>query len=281
MHLSAIYRYPVKSLGGEALAVGELEVRGLRDDRRWMFVDRDGQFITQRTCRRLARYRARTVGEQGLSIEYAADGGPVCTIERARPQAAPAIDVTLWDDRFAATEVPVANLRELTYELGIPGARLVYMNRAARRPVDPRYARSGEEVSFADGYPYLLVTDASLERASLRFGESLDVLRFRPNLVLAGVAEPFEEYAWDELRIGRNAFYAPKPCARCNVVTHEPRTGEVNTNVLRTLATFPRRADRKVLFGVNACWRSGSGELKVGDELTVTSTLPDGELSGK
>ena len=269
MHLAAIFRYPVKSLGGERLDVAAPLARGLRDDRRWMFVDADGTFISQRSQRRLARYRAAVAGDRGLTFSRVGDGAAVAHVPEARPEGPPDREVTVWDDTFAAATVDFAGIDALTEELGIPGAQLVYMNDAIHRPVDSRYARTPAEVSFADGYPYLLTTDASLRALSRQFGADLDVRRFRPNLVVAGVDEPFAEDAWVDVRIGRCDFYNAKPCARCGIITHDPDTGDVDRGVQRALSRIRRSPEGKVLFGINCCLAGGVGELRVGDEVTV------------
>ena len=273
MHLAALYRYPVKSLGGERLDAAAPLARGLRDDRRWMFVDPDGTFISQRSQRRLARYRAAVAGARGLTFARVADGAVVAHVAEARPEGPPDREVTVWDDTLTAATVACAGLDALTEELGIPGAQLVYMNGATHRPVDPRYARrpAEEEVSFADGYPYLLTTDASLRALSAQFGADLDVRRFRPNLIVAGVEEPFAEDAWADVRIAARDFYNAKPCARCGVITHHPDTGEVDRGVQRALVRLRRTPEGKVLFGINCCLAGGVGELRVGDEVVVVN----------
>lgn len=273
MHLAALYRYPVKSLGGESLASATSLIRGLRDDRRWMFVDAGGTFISQRSQRRLARYRAAVEGDRGLAVYRVADGTRVALVPEARPAHTPDREVTVWDDTFRAATVTWPGLAALTSELGVAGAHLVYMNDDTHRPVDERYARAAEEVSFADGYPYLLTTDASLRALAGRFGSSLDVRRFRPNLVIAGVDEPFAEDGWVDVRVGDQRFYNAKPCARCGVITHDPDTGAVDRGVQRTLAAMRRTVTGKSLFGINCCLATGpGGALRVGDPVSITTS---------
>ena len=268
MHLIHLYRYPVKSLGGERLDAATPEERGLRDDRRWMFVDREGTFLSQRSQRRLAQYRAAVEGEHGLAFTRFADGARVGWVPQARPADAPTISVEVWGHRFAAAEVRDDSIAGLTAELGIPGARLVYRSDETRRAADPAHARHGEEVSFADGFPYLLVTDASLRALGERYGDDLDLRRFRPNLVVGGVDEAFAEDGWAGLRVGGDAFYNAKPCARCGVITHDPDTGDVDRGVQRALSAIRRGPGGELLFGINCCWAGGRGALRVGDAVT-------------
>lgn len=277
MHLAALYRYPVKSLNGHRLDRAVAEDRGLRDDRRWMFVDPDGTFISQRTQRALAGYRATVTAEGGLAFTRVADGADVAYLSAPRPSGAPDTPVDVWGTRFDACRVRDPGLPDLTAELGIPGARLVYMSDDVRRPVDPRYARrASEEVSFADGYPYLVVTAESLAALEAKYaadgasgGAGLDVRRFRPNLVVAGAPEAFAEDEWADLVVSGQRFYNAKPCARCGVITHDPDTGAVDRGVQRALASMRRAPGGKVLFGVNCCLVGEGGELRVGDAVEV------------
>ncbi len=263
----ALYRYPVKSLGGEALSEAYPGGRGLTDDRRWMLVDAGGRFISQRNYPPLAKFRAELVGEDGLRILRIADEAVIADVPHARPATAPTTPVTVWDDTFYASLVSTDE--ELGRRLGVPGARLVYMNAQSSRPVDARYARAGETVSFADGYPYLIATTGSLTDLSARHGDALDVRRFRPNIVVE-TDRPFAEDAWESLKIGEHRFTVPKPCARCIMITHAPETGERDLSVLAHLASY-RKRENKVLFGVNALWSGGSGLLKVGDPVRLLS----------
>ncbi|MGB3798659.1 MAG: MOSC N-terminal beta barrel domain-containing protein, partial [Lewinella sp.] len=150
MRVSALYRYPVKSLGGERLPEIVAAERGFGDDRRWMLVDTSGQFISQRQHHHLTTISASIAGPSGLRLERIGESAGGITVAEARPDAEPDITVTVWDDTFPACLVAAPGLPEL---VGIPDVQLVYMNERVHRPVDPRYA-PGEEVSFADGYPY-------------------------------------------------------------------------------------------------------------------------------
>ena len=275
MHVHALYRYPVKGLNGQSLPALHPAPRGFRDDRRWMFVDATGHFYSQRGNRQLARFRAEVMGEEGLRFVRVADGAVVGEVAAARPTAPPDAGVTVWDDRFGATVVPLPDAR-LTAALGLPpDTRLVYMAADSHRPVDPRYAtRPDEEVSFADGYPYLFTTRASLAALAARLGrDDLDERRFRPNVVLADTGAPFAEDHWRALRIGAHDFALVKPCARCTVITHDPDTGAADPTVLRTLTDF-RRVGNKVLFGMNAVWRGGHATpLRVGHRVTAQEAI--------
>lgn len=270
MHISALYRYPVKSLGGQSFDALALKERGFEDDRRWMFVEpSNGLFISCRAVPKMLQIRAE-VHQDDLHFIRIADGETVAVIEDARRQnGSSAIlvkrkRVTVWDDSLSAKQVEDACLPTLTETLGIPGAQLVYMDEAAQRPVDPRYAKPSEEVSFADGYPYLVVNEASNRDLAKRMNlDHLDIRRFRPNIVVDGAAA-WAEDDWQSLSIGEATFRLPKPCARCIMVSRAPETGERSQNVLGALAEF-RKQGNKVLFGMNALCDTPELVLQVGE----------------
>ncbi|WP_116105755.1 MOSC domain-containing protein [Lewinella sp. IMCC34191] len=263
MHVSALYRYPVKSLGGERLTEIMAAERGFKDDRRWMLVDTIGQFISQRKHPHLTKLSASLAGERGLRIHHSDDPSTGLTLSDARPAGAGDVTVTVWDDTFSACLVSAPGLSDL---VGIPDVRLVYMNDRVSRPVDPRYA-AGEEVSFADGYPYLITTTASFRSLSERLGQEVDVLRFRPNIVI-DTSEAFAEDRWSRIRIGQLRFRLPKPCARCIMVTVNPGEGGKDLTVLSTLAAY-RKQGNKTYFGMNAILEDGPGFLRVNDPVEV------------
>ncbi len=265
MKVSALYRYPVKSLGGEQISTAIAAERGFNDDRRWMLVDGTGRFISQRQHEHLARIKAEVVGATGLRIFSVADDSRSLYLTDARPSGEPTRTVTVWDDTFMACEVDAAGLEAV---IGIQDARLVFMNEEVSRPVDTRYARNEETVSFADGYPYLILSTGSLRSLSDRLGRDVEMLRFRPNIVIQ-CDHPFAEDGWQAVRIGRQAFYLAKPCARCVMVTLEPGTGHKDLTVLSELARY-RQEGHKVLFGMNALALPPHGRsISVGDEVAL------------
>jgi len=265
MKVSKLYRYPVKSLGGQAVESLQPEIRGFKDDRRWCFVDQRDNFMGQRRFASLTHFRAEIHGDElrFVRIEDNALVGAVAGARVGQKSSA----VTVWDDTFSATRIEDDGLAAITETLGIPGARLLYMGEDDRRPVDPRYAKANEEVSFADGYPYLITTTGSLADLSARVGETLDERRFRSNIVI-DYDVPFAEDEWKVLTIGKHGFRLPKPCARCIMVTQHPDTGDRNPRILAELAAY-RKEGRKVMFGMNACWEGGEGVLFTGDKVLL------------
>jgi len=140
------------------------------------------------------------------------------------------------------------------------------MPESTERKADPRYAQHNENVSFADGFPYLVISQASLDDLNSRLAEPIEMRRFRPNFVISGT-EAFAEDQWKHIAIGDSRFEVVKPCARCVLTTIDPETAEKGPEPLKTLATY-RRNGNKILFGQNVTAQH-FGELKVGDPVTI------------
>ncbi|GMV29500.1 MAG: molybdenum cofactor biosynthesis protein [Rhodanobacteraceae bacterium] len=265
LHLSALYVYPLKSCAALALTSAQVEHRGLAGDRRWLVVDAKGMFVTGRLFARMPLIRATPLG-QGLRLE--APGMPA--LEVAAPAAgAVRRSVTIWR---SSVEAPVADAAAGDWLSRYLGAELslVHMDDAAHRSVNPEYGQPGDEVSFADGYPQLLISAAALDALNARLDTPVDMLNFRPNLVVAGTT-PHAEDDWKRIRIGTVDFDIVKPCTRCIFTTVDPQRGERSTDgePLKTLTTY-RRTPKGVTFGQNLIPR-GSGTVAVGDAVEVLS----------
>jgi len=146
-------------------------------------------------------------------------------------------------------------------------SQLVYMPDDVVRPVDPTYGVSTDRVSFADGFPFLLISQESLDDLNRRLAVPLPMNRFRPNLVVSGCA-PFAEDGWPGFAAGGVEFRVVKPCARCVITTTDQATGERGREPLRTLATY-RNVGGKVMFGQNVIHR-GTGSLELGNRVELT-----------
>ena len=266
MRLSALGLYPLKSGRGLSLQVATAEPAGLRHDRRWMIVDAAGRFVSQREDPRLGRI-VPTIDDDALRLS--APGARDLSVP-LRPATGPPRHVTIWEDEVEARGCGDDADAWVEEVLGA-GHRLVVLADATARPVDPDHGRAGDAVSFADGFPYLLTTTASLDDLNRRAGTALTMARFRPNLVIEGAA-PFEEDRWRRIRVGDVVFRVVKPCARCVVTTLDPDTLEAGPEPLRTLARF-RAADGKVHFGQNLL-PDGGGTLRVGDPVEVLEGGP-------
>jgi hypothetical protein len=257
MRLAGLVVYPLKSAAGIPLTQAEVTRTGLRHDRRWMVVDATGRFVSQREDPRLGRI-APSLDEERLRLEV--PGAPPLELPPA-PADGEAVTVRIWSDEVEARSCGAKADAWIEALLGY-GHQLVALVDDDARPVDPAYARDDDRVSFADGYPFLLTTSASLDELNRRVGTSLEMERFRPNLIV-GDAEPFAEDGWSALRIGELSFRVVKPCVRCVVTTLDPATGEAGEEPLRTLATF-RKTEKGVTFGQNLLV-DGLGVLRVGD----------------
>jgi uncharacterized protein YcbX len=263
MHLSAIHVYPIKSCAALSPVQCEVEARGLAQDRRWMIVDPDGRFVTGRQLPRTVLIRAQPV-PGGLRLDAA--GQP--TLDVALPTStASRRAVTVWKDELTAADAGDDAAAWLSAMLERP-VRLVHMDAAAARPVDPARARAGDEVSFADGYPLLLISQAALDGLNARLAMPLPMLRFRPNLVIQGSA-PHAEDEWGRIRIGAIEFEGVKPCVRCVFTTVDPERGTFDPRgePLRTLKTY-RRGPKGITFGLNLIART-RGTLRVGEAIEI------------
>ncbi|MGX5856636.1 MOSC domain-containing protein [Dyadobacter jiangsuensis] len=261
--LSEIWVYPVKSLGGIRLTKALTEERGLRYDRRWMIIDEENVFITQRTHLKMALIDV-ALEEGGLKIYLRADPADFVLVPY-QPVTALPVTVQVWDDTAEALTVSDEADAWLTRQLDMK-LRLVVMPDSTERKADPRYARHNENVSFADGFPYLVISQASLDDLNGRLAEPIEMRRFRPNFVISGT-EPFAEDQWKHITIGDLRFEVVKPCARCVLTTINPETAEKGAEPLKTLASY-RRNGNKILFGQNVTAQD-FGELNIGDQVLV------------
>lgn len=258
-NLSGIYIYPIKSLAGISLAEAELTPRGLKYDRRWLLVDSDNKFLTQRTLPQLSLIQIALLNEGLLCSFPGADNHIVPYI----PTHPDPVSVQIWEDVIPALYVSDESDRWFSHILGFD-CRLVYMPDASHRQIDLQYASPGDYVSFADAYPYLILGHATLDELNKRLTSPVPMNRFRPNLVFQG-GTPFEEDTWRSIRIGEATFSLVKPCARCVVITIDQETGEKGTEPLTTLSTF-RKQGNKVLFGQNALCLDGN-IVRLGDPI--------------
>jgi hypothetical protein len=259
--VSALTIYPVKSLGGVALQSVHLDRFGFAGDRRWMVVNEDRRFLSQREFAAMALIAAELT-ESGLRL---ASGEQSLLVPR--PQAsAPRLRVQIWEDSVVALDAGGEAAEWLSERLGGP-CKLVYMAEDVHRYVDGIYAHEGETVSFADGFPVLLISQASLDDLNSRLDTPVPMNRFRPNLVVQG-CEAFAEDNWRRIRIGSTEFTVAKACSRCAVPSIDQATATKNSEVLQVLAGYRRADDRQVYFGQNLVY-SGSGELSVGDTLEI------------
>lgn len=272
LRLTDIWRYPVKSCRGQRLAEALIEPWGLAGDRRWMVVDGDGRFVTAREHPRLVLVTP-TLGD-GV-IRLAAPGMPDLVVAVPDPGDTGLAPVRVWSSELDAAMASDEAGTWLGKVVGMD-VRLVYLDDPTRRATNPDYSQDGDVVSFADGYPLLLASEASLDRLNGWIADGkhaaegpLPMTRFRPSVVVAGAAA-FAEDGWRLVRIGDVTFRVAKPCGRCVFTTVDPDTAVKGKEPLATLARH-RRWDGNVWFGVNLipdAPREG-GVLHVGDPVQI------------
>ncbi len=266
MEVTRINIYPIKSTAPIALSESDVAPRGLPWDRRWMLVDEQCRFITARRYPALVRVRTSI---QGDSLSVCADGRPEIRLPLVAGHLE-AATVSIWDDVCAAVFACSEADAWFSDYLGL-NCRLVQMTDEQVRPVGSDYGRAGDEVSFADRFPLLLLSEASLDDLNGRLDSPVSPIRFRPNLVVDG-SQPFDEDYWKLLRIGEVEFEGAKNSDRCILTTVDPDTGIRNPDKepLRTLSSYRRRPEGGVFFGQNLIPRT-SGRIRVGDALEIVS----------
>lgn len=264
-YLSELWIYPLKSGRGIRLEQSEITPMGLAHDRRWMLVDATGRFLSQRQCPLMAKIEVSLAAH---SLDFGFEGHRL-TLPLPPYAQPPELEVSVWESHVLAQ--PISALADSWFSARLERpCRLVYMPDSTFRPTSPDYA-PGQQVGFADGFPFLLCNQDSLDDLNARLtakGEaSIGIDRFRPNLVVSG-AGAFAEDEWRELRIGELGFRRVKPCERCVIVTTDQRSGVVGKEPLRTLASY-RRLNGKVIFGENLICHSKQGQLRVGSPVSL------------
>lgn len=279
MEISEINIYPIKGLGGVSLNESIVEKRGLKFDRRWLLVDENNKFLTQREFPKMAVISIE-ISENGLQI----------SVEKFENLFVPfeaegnAEKVQIWQSVCEA--IPFKNgINEWFSGVLQTNCRLVFMPDGSERKINPKFLVNDEIVSFADGYPFLVIGENSLGDLNLRLENHLPMNRFRPNFVVKE-SEAFAEDNWQKIKIGETVFRSTKPCARCVVTTIEQSKGNFNgKEPLKTLATyrmakqvFPNSlvdldlSANSVLFGQNLVAENFGEEIKVGDKVEVLET---------
>ncbi|MEU9287192.1 MOSC N-terminal beta barrel domain-containing protein [Streptomyces sp. NPDC048275] len=267
--LHSIHVHPVKAFRGQSPREAVVEPWGLAGDRRWVLIDDGGKVVTQRQQARLALAVAELL--PGGGVRLSAPGREPVTVPVPEPIGTTTLDV--FGDKVEGILAGGTAHAWCSDYLGAQ-VRLVHMDDpATRRPVNPSYARPGETVSFADGYPLLLTTLASLDALNSWIAQGdrahegpLPMNRFRPNVVVAGTAA-WAEDDWTRIAIGEVSFRVAKMCGRCVVTTTDQGTAERGKEPLHTLGRH-RRFGSKLVFGQNLVPQS-PGTVRIGDPVTV------------
>ena len=265
--LGSIHIYPLKSCAPLPLGQALVETRGLARDRRWMIVDADDRFLTGREQPRLTLIRAIP---DGAGVQLDAPGMPRLRLDPP-PHGGERIDSEVWGAPVRPLLGDTTAQVWISTFLGAPH-RFVHMDDACVRPLkakyEGKYGIDSDEVSFADGFPLLLISQAALDALNERLAVPVPILRFRPNLVVTNTA-PHAEDSWKRIRVGEVEFEVAKPCVRCVFTTVDFERGAFDPSgePLRTLIRY-RRSGTGVTFGQNLIPRS-HGTVRVGDAVEV------------
>lgn len=288
MRLSQINIYPIKSLKGISLDSSVVEERGLRYDRRWMLTTPDGMFFTQREFPKMAIISVAVTGN-GLHVTSDTAGETNVPFE---PDKGERTTVMIWQSVCDGL-IYNGEVSEWFSDAIGTDCRLVYMPDDSRRSVNPRFNKNDNVVSFADGYPLMALSEASLAALNERIARQdadediqvpLPMNRFRPNIVVTD-CDAFSEDKWRQIRIGDAVFRSTKPCERCVITTVDQATGEITgKEPLKTLASYRSAKNvmldryeslgvgaNAVLFGQNLIAESFGATICVGDEIEITS----------
>ncbi|MBD1558771.1 MOSC domain-containing protein [Vibrio sp. S9_S30] len=267
-YLSQINIFPVKSIGGIRLSKAWVEKQGLTFDRRFMVATMDGAMVTARKYPNMVKVHA-VLQSDGLVLTY-----PRMPVLRLRYSdfERDELPTQVWSDNFTALSTTQAANEWFSQILSTP-VQLLFCGDQSNRVRE----KIQTNVSFADGYPLLVISEASLAELNKRSSESNSMDQFRTNLVVSDT-EPFAEDGWKKIKIGEVEFEAVKPCERCILTTVNTQTGEFNTSKepLKTLSTFRANEQGGVFFGQNLVAKN-EGIIREGDVIEVLERKPKEE----
>jgi len=259
--VSQLNVYPVKGLKGIAVESSAATERGLAHDRRFVVVDGGGHFLSQREMPLMATVWTDIAGGE---LRLAAPDHDEVAVP-LEPAGGDPLVATVWDSECDAIAPSPEADRWLSEVLG-RHCRLAWMPASTRRLSNPRHAGPDRLVGFADGYAFLVVSEASLAQLNSRLERPVPMDRFRANIVVRG-CEPFAEDGWGEFAAGSARLRMAKPCGRCQVTTTDQSTGEVTgPEPLATLSAWRMSPEFGARFGMNAVTLA-PGVIRVGDDL--------------
>ncbi len=258
--ISELYIYPVKSLAGIKLNATKLSPFGLKFDRRWMIVDVTGKFISQRELAKMATIRTEILDGQ-LILSHLDSKIKVPRVDDCSKEML----ITVWDDTFQATHVS-KQVDSWLSEVLQQDCQLVYMQDGVQRQIDLDFAPEGQNVSFSDAYPLLVISQASLDDLNSRLKEPVSINRFRANIVVSGT-QAFAEDDWQDLSINGIEFKAVKKCSRCIMPSINQQTGVQDQAKMLSVLSRYRKEDKKIKFGQNLIYKDV--DLINGQSLTL------------
>lgn len=261
MEVLDLYVYPIKSLGGIRLMNSKVTERGLELDRRWMLVDKENTFMSQRKYPEMAKLKVE-IESDNLIVTNLINGDSIkiCLGLKTNKREI----VNIWDDKVYAEHLNDVYDKWFSTNLN-KECRLFFQPEDSIRKIDERYFVTGNEhTSLSDGYPILIISEESVNQLNTKLEAKVSILRFRPNIVIRN-SKPHEEDDLQYFEINNAAFQGVKPCARCNMTLLNPETLEIGTEPLKTLNTY-RKSGNKILFGQNVVVLK-EGFLSIGDKL--------------
>ena len=266
IQVSQLNVYPIKSLGGVSLPSVNITDRGFEHDRRWMLIDNNNRFLSQREFAAMALLKVE-ITKEGLKVFHQNDTTDFIIIPFS-PFKKERVTADIWG--IACEPLLVSDEADKWFSKALnTNCRLVYMDDDTQVMIDERYNINNNLTSFSDGFPILMISEASLNNLNSKATEVLPMNRFRPNIVISG-ANAFEEDKMKEFVINGITFYGAKPSTRCMVTTINQSTAEKGKEPLKTLATY-RSLNNKIYFGENVI--AGSiGKINVGDTLSIIKT---------
>ncbi len=259
--LSDLFIYPVKSLGGFRVDKWDVVSTGLKYDRQWMLIDENGQFLSQRKLPDMALIHTQ-ISPAHLIISAPLQDDLILSLT---PELGEVMQSSIWGDSCSAHHISKTADAWFSCFLKTP-CHLVYLPTKTKRGVDLMYAEDHDQVSFSDGFPFLIASKNSLKHLNQSLRTPIEMVRFRPNLVIDG-GDAYDEDSWREITIGTIDFRLPKPCSRCAIPGINPKTAQHEKEPLTALSQL-RKWQNKTYFGQNAL-HNQSGELNVGDKITV------------
>jgi uncharacterized protein YcbX len=257
--ISELYIYPVKSLGGIPVRSAKVMQKGLEHDRRWMLIDEENVFLTQRIHNHMALFRMG-VGDKGFRVSFKGEQLDIPFTSQGDP-----IRARIWNDEVTVQEVSASHSEWFSKNIGIR-CKLVTFPEENTRPVDPQYRIADDQVSLADAYPLMIIGQSTLDDLNQRLKNPVPTNRFRPSVVFTG-GDPFDEDNWGRFSMGESTFAGVKTCKRCVLITVDQETGIKGTEPLATLSTY-RRWDNGVHFGQNVI-PTKLGQIAIGDDIIV------------
>jgi uncharacterized protein YcbX len=260
--LSNLTYYPIKACRGFDVAASYVERMGLEHDRRMMVVTPEGEFLTQREYPRLALVTP-TLKNDSVTLS----APDFDSIQFGIQKSGTPTSVNIWKSKgVSAIDQGDESAQWFSDWLGV-SVRLVHVDERYKRKLNPDYAVSAEDhTGFADGYPILIISEASLQDLNSKMESALPMNRFRPNIIVKN-CEPFAEDTWKRVKIGDIEMALVKPCPRCVVTTIDKETLQKNKEPLKTLSTY-RNQEGGAMFGMNVI-PLNEGEIKVGMSLEI------------